>query len=244
MQLNRPEMVLFDFGGTLITEGAFSLENGAKAVVALLNNPPENAVELFMQYWTEANAIIGKRSHPDKIGLEMHLQPLLRNILSRAGWKTDRPLADLEIAFHRGNATHFAKEGIAEFLDTLHAKGIRTGVISNLIMSTEALTMGIDDEIPTHHFEYITTSADQIFCKPCSLIFEAAVGAVGLPASSCWYCGNDFKADVVGSTNAGLFAVFYDKDYTEAAQIDSFELGDYLHIGSWNQLTALVKEQM
>ncbi len=242
MLLKRPKMVLFDFGGTLITEGKFSAEGGAKGIVSCLIDPPENAAELFVSYWNQTNAIISKKSHEDGVGLEVHLQPLLRTIFNLAGFKTNCTPAELEIAFHRGNATHFAKESIGELLDLFEEKGIRTGVISNLVMSADALTMGIDDEIPNQHFEFIMTSADQVFCKPCPIIFQAAAGRANLPTEECWYCGNDFKADVRGSTGAGMFAVFYDKDYTGDAEILSCETGEYLHIGHWDQLIELVKE--
>ncbi|MBR5519290.1 MAG: hypothetical protein IKU55_01095, partial [Clostridia bacterium] len=67
-------------------------------------------------------------------------------------------------------------------------------------------------------------------------------GRAHLPTDACWYCGNDFKADVRGALGAGMFPVFYDIKYTGEACIETCELGEYLHIGHWDQLISLINE--
>ena len=134
-----------------------------------------------------------------------------------------------------------------EMLSELQNMGIKTGVISNLCWSGNALTNRLKANFPNHQFEFVITSNEYIFRKPEKLIFELAVRKSGLNRNEIWYCGNDIAADIYGAKEAGLFPVFYDDRSIPSAlheKNDSISVNfPYLRIGSWKELTNQLKNQ-
>jgi len=129
-----------------------------------------------------------------------------------------------------------------EMLSELQNMGIKTGVISNLCWSGNALTNRLKANFPNHQFEFVITSSEYIFRKPEKLIFDLAVRKSGLNRNEIWYCGNDIVADIYGAKEAGLFPVFYDDRSIPSAlheKNDSISVNfPYLRIGSWKELTS------
>lgn len=237
-----PEMIFFDYGGTLLDEGRFDEVAAARAILSCADNPRAASEETVLALWREANALIGRRTHADAIGLEIPLTPTLRGVMARAGLKTSLSPLEIEIAFHRQNAFHKPMPFVSEMLSVLREKNVRTAVISNITLSGDALWLAISDCIPNHSFEFVITSADYVFCKPSPLLFDAALKKAGEAPERCWYCGNDFNADVVGAVSSGMFPVFFDQSSKTESAMERFELGDYLRVNSWRALAALIEQ--
>ena len=134
---------------------------------------------------------------------------------------------------------------IRQVLDYLYKPGIRTGVVSNLGWSGEALKRRIDVLLPNNHFEFVITSSDYGVRKPDSRIFQLALSRAGLRPEDAWYCGNDEVKDVGGANGAGMFAVHYlgrlegDKEPpAEPAASDRAAA-----ITDWNELRELLEKE-
>lgn len=206
--MKQPKMILFDYGGTLMYEPDFCPEAGNKAIYPyIIENPHNISLTEFSEYllhlFDEIRALRGEL-------IEIHEHFFLRYVLEHFEMKLSVSLEEAEqILFN--HVVHVQKTpGSMEMLADLQNRGIRTGVISNLCWSGEALTKRLYENFPDHHFDFIMTSSDYIFRKPERHIFDLAVRKSGLSAEEIWYCGNDIEIDIFGAYHAGLFPVFYD----------------------------------
>jgi len=133
---------------------------------------------------------------------------------------------------------------VEEMLDYLKVNKIRSGVISNICWSGNALTERINRLLPNNQFEFIIPSSEYIIRKPNPMIFELALQKAKLQASDVWYCGDNVKADIYGARNAGIYPVFYEDltidspwvEYNDSSQIEF----DYLHIHNWKEMIPIL----
>ena len=128
-----------------------------------------------------------------------------------------------------------------KMLGYLNEKGIRTGVISNIVWSGEALKDRIDRLLPNNRFEFVIASSDYMFRKPCKVLFDIALNKAGLPPEKVWYCGDNAKADVEGAAGAGIFPVWYDND-TDSKSKDRVYMPqcEHLHIKDWSEMIKIL----
>jgi len=88
-------------------------------------------------------------------------------------------------------------------LDSLAARGIRLGVISNWDERLRGLLARLR---LAERFEVIVVSCEAGCAKPSVKIFERAVAAFGVPAESVLHVGDSPEMDVAGAQAAGMQA--------------------------------------
>ena len=206
--MNRPKMILFDYGGTLMSEPDFDPNNGNAAIYPYICENPHNiSLEEFgaylLNFFEETRALRGDL-------IEIHEHTFMRNVLEHFDMKLSVPMEEAEYIIWNGISRPLQTPGAAEMLAKLREKNIRTGVISNLCWSGAALTRRLTEGFPEHDFEFILTSSEYIFRKPDYHMFEMALRKSGLKKEDIWYVGNDMAADVVGAGNFGFYPVLYD----------------------------------
>lgn len=238
--MKKPEIIIFDYGRTLLYQPGFSTSNGNKAIYPYINRNPRNIsleeydktiVELFAKIKAERGPI-----------LEIHEHNFL---------KLAQEYMDISLSVSIEEAEEIIMNGISQggimphadrLIDYLNEKGIRTGVISNNCFSSNALKKLFDRLLPRNKFEFVLASSDYIFRKPHSMMFDIALQKSGLTADKVWYCGDSIEADVYGAKNVGMFPVLYEgrtDDNTNpfAHQNDNWKIDfEYLHITAWNEL--------
>ncbi len=101
-----------------------------------------------------------------------------------------------------------------EVLEELKRRGLKIGVISNFDDRIHSVMRSLDI---LSYFDSITISSETGFCKPDRQIFEAAVRALGVPASSILLVGDSLRDDVEAGARAGLGAVLIDRSGRYAA---------------------------
>ncbi len=179
--------------------------------------------------------------------LEIHEHIFLRYVLEYFDMKLSISIEEAEWIICNAISDAQKTPHVEEMLSSLRNMGIRTGVISNLCWSGNALTRRLHEHFPNHQFELILTSSEYIFRKPEKLIFDLAVRKSGLNRDEIWYCGNDIAVDIYGAHHAGLFPVFYDDRSIPSAlheKNDSISVDfPYLKIGSWREMTNQLKNQ-
>ena len=234
----KPEMILFDVGGTLFADGKFSALDGLKALREAALNPDVTDESTLLSLWDEFE---GKVKEFLPSCFELPLSATLKYVIHNSGLKFNMSVTQLEELFDRCNSPRRVIDFVPELLDFLKKQGIRTAVISNNAMSSESLTMALERWIPEAQLEFVLTSADFIFPKPYSQLFLSAANSAGLSPSQCWYCGDTFTADVKGSLDAGMFAVLLDKASGTAAEICTDDtLREYLRVNSWDALISFL----
>lgn len=238
--MKKPEMILFDYGHTLLYQPDFNTSNGNRAIYPYINSNPRNIS--FEEYDKIITELFAKIKEQRGSILEIHEHNFLRLAMEYMDISLSVSIEEAEEIIMNG----ISKGGIMPYadklLDYLNEKGIRTGVISNNCFSGNALKNLFDRLLPENQFEFVLTSSDYIFKKPHSLMFEIALQKAGLPADKVWYCGDSIEADVQGSKNAGMFPVLYEGNAADGTnpfphQNDNLEVDfEYLHIRDWKEL--------
>ena len=144
--MQAPKMILFDYGQTLCHPTGTDFLRGERAVFAhVTENPrhitPEQACELGAKLFADAE--VSRRA-----GYEIHEWPLLRLKYESLGLRFDLPLPELEILLADAADPDSPMPGVEAMLADLRRRGIRTGVISNLGWSGNALTSRIEKALP------------------------------------------------------------------------------------------------
>ncbi len=246
--MNKPEMIIFDNGHTLLYEPDWNSERGNRAIFEYISNNPNGVtVEEYAKMCSEVFGKIeeirrtqncdfpartGQKIIDGLLKIEFSLTPLERETVfwTAASNGAVMPYAD-------------------KMLDYLNKSGIRTAVISNLAWSGEALSERFDRLLPNNKFEFVITSSDYMYRKPSRVLFDVALNKAGLSADKVWYCGNSITADVEGAHNAGIFPVLYEGGETPgdispySAQNSGIKVDfDYLHIHDWMELISVLEK--
>lgn len=237
--MKKPEMIMFDVGGTLFRDGKCNFLDGLSALRKYAKNPDATDDEALLQIWNEYLKRLGKSfCTEDGAALEIPLSAMIKTATMTAGLEFDVDIFYQEEIFDRFNSTREVMKDIPELLSLLKEKGIRTAVISNNAMSGEALSLAIKRWIPSSEFDFCLTSADLLFSKPDKSVFIAAANYAGVKPSECWYCGDSKLPDVDGSSSAGMFPVLIDENAREPLSVQN----GYMTIKGWNELIKYISE--
>ncbi len=255
--MNRPEMIIFDYGHTLLCEPDWDPERGNREFFKYITaNPNGVTVEDFQKTVSEVFgkiqqireshncdicARVGNRIIAELLNLEFSLTPVEWEIVF---WSAATPGAVMPYA--------------DKMLDFLNENKIRTAVISNIGWSGEALAERINRLLPDNKFEFIIASSDYMYRKPSRVLFDIALNKAELTADKVWYCGDSIAADVFGAHGAGIYPVLYDdisldveRHHFGGARYALTDAGadnstlpnfDYLHIHDWRELIDILKK--
>lgn len=243
--MKKPKMVLFDYGHTLLYEPEYNFSRGEEAVFEYITENPHNITP--EQSNDFASKLFADFDRARQLGFEIHEWQALRTQYERLGLKFSLPMEELETVMWDAVSVGERMPNVAEMLAYLKGQGIRTGVISNIGWSGLALTRRINRLLPENEFEFIIASSEYAVRKPNPLLFEIALEKAGLDASEVWYCGDNIKADVLGSHGVGIFPVLYTCDSVEksawTANQDANPKFDFefLHIHDWNEIVNILK---
>lgn len=244
--MNLPEMVLFDYGNTIITEELIGFDKGNEAVLAYAVKNPRNITVKELQ--PEFDRLIGYIS--DRMGAEnRNYQPfelswcsINRYVYESYGIYFDKTYEELERIYWDAAVKAYPAQGIEELLCLLRENGIGTGVVSNLMHSGKTLSDRINRVLPGSSFEFVISSCDYIFRKPEREIFSLALNKAGLKPEKVWFCGDNPVCDIEGALSAGMTPVWYRKTFKEKPGMKMTIPSDkYIALDSWAQLTEIIK---
>lgn len=240
--MNKPKMIIFDYGQTLVTETPFNALEGTRAVLKEAAVNPDNVSAQEVQAF--ANTILGELG---RYGVEIEKQPFLemhnhlfQNYLYEYfGIKFTKPNSEIERIFKNSACNSKPTENIDKLLDFLSCNNIRTSVISNITFSGVFLKDCIDSYIPSHKFEFIIASSEYVFRKPHKRIFELALRKAGIKASDAWYCGDNAVFDVDGAAGCGITPVWYKGAIEKSNKY--VPKNECIEINDWNEMIDIIK---
>jgi len=236
--MKKPQMILFDYAHTLLYEPETDFLRGEEAVFRhVTGNPdgvtPQQAASLGTELFLAARPC----RHS---GWELHEHQQLRLKYDLLRLTFDLPLSRIEDILWTAAAPGAPMPGVQEMLAGLRQRGIRTGVISNLGWTGEALAARLRRLLPEHPFEFVIASSDYGVRKPEPLIFRAALAKAALSPREVWFCGDQIEADIFGAQGAGIFPVWYEEPHIpNGYAIENQGLaihGAHLHIHHWHEL--------
>lgn len=234
--MKTPEMILFDYGNTLIIESEYDQSEANRAIMShVVENPDDVTCEQLGRRNDEIFGYLMSNAHNND--LELHQHMFMRALFESLGLTFDVDYGRLEIDLWSAAAPGRIAPGVDRVMDYLASRGIRTGVVSNLSFSAAALTERINRMIPNNRFELIMTSSEYGFRKPSGFIFRAALRKTGLPAEKVFFCGDNLCADVLGASGVGMFPVWYRSPLAhKVTERDEAKGVEHLYIEDWEQL--------
>lgn len=238
--MQRPKMILFDYGQTLVKESF----DGVRGTEAVLNYAVKNKYHMIAaQVQAEAEAVnkeLGRfdpyKRHLFQIEVPNHM--FTAYLYESLGIELSLGAEQIDKVFWDAAAPGTATDGIEAFLAFLYQKGIRTGVVSNISYAGKVVEDRINGMIPANHFEFILATSEYMYRKPNRRIFELALEKAGLPAQEVWYVGDQYECDIVGARNAGIFPVWYLGAIDTKMEQDD----DVCRIMEWGELQELLKK--
>jgi len=214
--MNKPQMILFDYGQTLVSEERFDGIAGTKAVLEkCVNNPNNVSAKDIQALANEMNKDIG-RYNPETNHLyliEVHNHSFQNYLYDYFSLTKTVANLELETTFWDAASPGKPTKHIAELLLYLKNKNIRSSVVSNISFSGQALEKRINTLIPENNFEFILATSEYVFRKPHKRVFELAARKAHLEPHEIWYCGDNGICDVDGAKAAGMFPVWYKGAY-------------------------------
>ncbi len=236
--MNKPEMILFDWGGTL-AYGGFDGISGTQAVLDAAKNSNGCTAKQIQEFADTMNKEFGRLYGygTDEPLTEVHQYPFQRFLYEYFGVELGMSMVQAEEIFWTAANRISNTDGIEDFLRFLKTEGIRTAVISNISFSEQALCSRINSYLPDNDFEFIIASSEYVYRKPSPRIFELALRKAGTTADKAWYCGDNVYCDVAGSANAGLTPVWY-KGALYGEQPSP--TADCIEVSSWKELQGII----
>ena len=237
--MKKPKMILFDYGQTLVNEQLFDGVKGTAAVLKFATkNKYNKSAEEVQAYANRLNQELG-RFDPEKKHLfqvEVPNYMFIKYLYESQGIEIALCPEEIDRVFWDAAAPGKPTEGITEFLAFLKENRIRTGVISNISYSGNAVIERINNCIPENDFEFIIATSEYLYRKPNKRIFELALEKAELQPEDVWYIGDQYQCDIVGAKGAGLFPVWY----IGAIDMKYEPREDVLTIENWKELMELL----
>lgn len=234
----EPKMILFDYGLTLLHEPDFDPLRGDIALSKYIIKNPNNITPEEISAYTKRIFLRAEKTRA--AGFEMHEHALLRLVNDSLGLKYSIPIEEQEQVFWENASTAVPMPRVERLLELLHQAGIRTAVVSNISFSEKALRRKIDSALPDNHFEFVIASSEYGVRKPNPLIFQAALQRASLTPADAWFCGDNYQADILGASAAGIFPIWYRYGEDEGKnETRSSEL-DHLTICDWQELMRIL----
>lgn len=239
--MDKPKMILFDYGQTLINEGKFDGVRGTKAVLeyATLNKYNRTAEEI-QAVADGLNRELGRFDPAKRHLFQVEiLSSMFNNYLYESqGVELSISGAQRDQIFWDAAAPGKPTSGIEDFLEFLKENRIRTGVISNISFCGEVVKKRINTLLPDNEFEFIIATSEYLYRKPNRRIFELALEKAELCAGDVWYIGDQYECDIVGAGNAGLMPLWY----VGAIDLPYEEREDVLIIKNWEEARKLLQD--
>ncbi len=244
--MNKPKSVLFDYGNTIITENIFGFDKGNEALLRIaVSNPHNITISRLQAKADEIIMNISKRMGSENRfyqPYELSWSSINRYIYEYFNIEFDKPYEELEWIYWNEATKARPSDNIEELLNFLYDEGIKTGVISNIMLSGDSLKRRISDILPGNHFEFIIASSEYVYRKPEKEIFELAVIKSGIKAEDIWFCGDNPICDIEGAYNAGMQPVWYRKNFKEKKDLKmSITSEKCIIIDDWTELRDIIK---
>lgn len=239
--MDKPKMIMFDYGQTLISEGIFDGEAGTRAVLKhAKRNPSQISARDLQEFAKTLNREIGRYDpDPSKAPyIEVHNHIFHNYLYEYYDIELDLTTEETERIFWDHAADGKVTGNMELLLEYLKEQKIRTAVISNISFSGQALKERIHRMLPGNEFEFILATSEYVFRKPHSRIFELALRKAGLRPQEVWYCGDNAYYDVEGASRIGILPIWYRGALQEHNRLQPQT--DCITISDWMELVELI----
>lgn len=146
----KPKMILFDYGQTLCVEPQFDAGRGYGAVYDRTDGGKVSR-ESFVNFADAMFLSLAVKAHAAYH--EIDDVRFLRSVCAYCGMQSTISFEDADLLYwDTATDGSYASPHAAEMLAALHARGIRTGVVSNLCFAKANLEKRLARYLPDHRF--------------------------------------------------------------------------------------------
>lgn len=197
--------VIFDLDDTLFDDAGCTLA-GLRALAA--EHPALAALpqtELFSRHAALLAALEGE-VYAGRLSVEDCRVRRLARLLGSVGVVSADGEAAARVYHAASRAQYRPLPGALELVQTLHAQGIRLGVLTNYPRTVQSAKLDACGLNPYLHASVTTSDAPP---KPGPATYHAACAALDVQPGQALMVGDNWNNDVAGAVAAGLRAVWY-----------------------------------
>jgi len=241
--MNKPKMIIFDYGNTLLYEPDFDLQRGEEALFKHVKSnknrlTPKQVCDFSQELYERIGVV-------RELGFELHEWQFQKFVYEYLEIELSISFPEAEKIFWVNTSMGDTMPNVEKVIDYINTNGIRSGVISNIGWSGTALSERINRLLPKQNFEFVIASSEYMFRKPSAMLFELALKKAGLDASEVWFCGDNIKADVEGSAAVGIYPIWYEDETVENPFLEHLKgvipACDHLHIHDWLEMVDVLE---
>jgi HAD superfamily hydrolase (TIGR01549 family) len=210
---HRISGILLDLGETLLTFGKVDVpvlfREGSRLAYHHLRKMGYHVPSFRRYHHGKLSAIRWSYAKGRALGREFDCLKLLRGMHLRMGIDLSREQA-VELAgmwYEPLGRMATVEEGTADLLKGFRDQGLKLGIVSNTFVPAEVLDrhlerVGLIGLLPVRVY-----SCQEIYRKPDSRIFRAALERTHLAAAETLFVGDSVLADIRGANRVGLISV-------------------------------------
>ncbi len=233
--MNKPLAILFDLGDTLLCGLKFDPIAGNARLLEFAEDAGEIGPQDIQRIADELDAEI--RPIRDTGPVEFPVQNFQRLLFDTLNIKFRISPVDMELEFWKGAVRYEPEPRISDILTDLKSYNIKLGVVSNNAFSGPILEWELAQHNLLDFFDFVLSSADYGIRKPHPLIFSTAVSKLGVRPSEVWFCGDKQQFDVTGAKDAGLWAIWYNRQKSNDDGVQP-----HVEIHNWPELIDLAQK--
>lgn len=207
------DTVLFDIGGTLLTQqkNPERTVNHARYIIFRLaelgikiDTPPEEFAQMLHQR-AEDYKHLGEKTCKEYPSVQVWNDFFLKDY--NIGEDRLAPIAEeLSFTYDYIRLDNRPREGLLEMSEKLTSMGMKLGIITNTISRSFSAHFLRENNVEKY-YQDIVTSCEFGIRKPNPEIFYYAMNRIGAAKETTCYVGDTISRDVLGSRNAGLAMV-------------------------------------
>jgi putative hydrolase of the HAD superfamily len=218
-EVNLPDTILFDMGGT-IEDIWYNDETAAAVITAIRNLLDCNGLTANCssdEFWQRLNnGVHSYKKWSQSVMLEKKPEDIWPDYYLREfGFAREKVVPLAETLAQTWETIYYHRElrpQVKETLESLRQRGYKLGVISNTASLYSVFNVLEQYEI-RNYFSDVTLSSITGYRKPNPAIFQIALRQMQALPEQCVYVGDTVSRDVIGSKRAG---------FAKAVQICSF----------------------
>lgn len=202
-------VAVFDLGGTLIKETAFTPEEARRFLVSRATAPEGVREEKLKQF--DERVFQDMLERRERSGLDFQLTQYFNLLQACLGIRLRGDLD--EIAFRCWLRQHQPRleDGAVECLRQLRSSGVRMGLLSNTILSRKTIQLLLKEFGILDFFNAIVCSSEVAYRKPNSLTYQAVLALLHAEAAQSAMVGDNLDVDIAGAASLGMTTVWYNR---------------------------------
>lgn len=205
--MTKPRAIILDMGGTILRQQSYDPVYATLRLLAFAENPRNISANAIRAAAVEIQTKTFDRI--DRSLMELPAKAFHRLLFDRFGITFDLSEDELAMEFWRAAMVMVPEPNVEMALKAAEESGVRLLVLSNSTFGAPCLRNELERHGLKGYFEYIMASADYGLRKPDPLLYQAALGLLGVAAKDVWMISNSLEGDLQTALTMGMHPVWY-----------------------------------